>query len=822
MTLGESERVLPLLLEMRQSAAPEERYQASLMLALSDYAADPDQGKAAKRIDLKVGILEERTQAYKAAVRTFCEVSLNALDNLDATDDEQTQAYIALARFALTRLAQASDIAVPAVSVTLDELLESPSPAVRLFACAYDIESGRLKRTERVSREVLTGSLSDLSFQTQAAALIMQWVTQTQVVGNQLTILQKMLNNPQVLVRHEAAHALGISGDEIALNDLIAALDDEDSKVREWAAYGLGLMANPAALSSLAEHLVDKNEKEQVRVDTVSALGKLGDCAAIPHLVDALGDESHKIRAAAAYGLGWLGDRSVVLPLIEALNDENRDVRQNVVGALGRLQYTKAIQPLIKALTDENSGVRLRAAYALGQLGTFEAVPALITTLEDKNKQVQQYVAQALGKLGNLSAVRPLRKALESAKWGDFAVIQNIITALRQLGSSIDAQALTKALESEHWETQAVAAFILAYADETTAYEPCLLLLKHKDDRVRFATIYAIVRLGKEFSLQHLRTALTDKASAVRMTVMWGANYAFDLTTVEEIIVGLGDGDNSVRQYSVAALRNLMTSSTQSILITTLSDNDPAVRRQTAIALGRLGNSKAVPPLIHTLLRDPAAEVRQAATWALGKLGDRTCTPYLMRQFGGETAQALARMEFTEMIPLIVAAATVETDSDEATAYAFSLVHLNVEVALNVLDQYERQYQTSSWVPHLRGFALTKLGKTEAALVNFHAALNFAPDSALYQRSLAMFHIEQGDLAQAANYISQEVIHPLPSAYTLLAHAVILWLQGKRNLALEQFTEAQRWDRHVTDIEDLRFDFWGPKALATIEQMLAQ
>lgn len=824
LTLDENERAIPLLLEMRQSVTPEARYQASLMLALSEYAVDPDQEKAPKRIDLKASIVEERTQANKAAVRTFCEVSLNALDSLDVADDKRAQAYITLARFSLARLAQASDVAVPAVSVTLDELLKSPSPAVRLFACKYAIESGRLEWAERVARELLTGSLSDLSFQTQSAALKIQWATQTQVAGNQLTTLQKMLHNPQVLVRDWDAYALGVLGDETTLNDMITALDDEDSKVREWAAYGLGVMANPAALVPLAERVADKKEKEQVRVDAVGALWKLGDFAAVPHLVDALGDESHKIRAAAAYGLGWLGDKSVVLPLTEALNDENRDVRQEAVWALARLQDTEAIQPLIKALTDENNGVRWRAAYALGQVGGSEAVPSLITALEDKNKQVRQYAVQALGKLGDLSAIQPLRMAMRNAKWADPEVIQNIIVALKQLGSSIDTLALTEALESDHWETQAVAALVLAYADETTAYELCLPLLKHKKDWVRFTALYTVNRLCKEFAVQHFQAALTDEAPVVRRAAVWGLNNILDFTTVEDIIVGLGDEVGYVRQDNVGVLENFGLSNTQSTLIAMLSDNDPAVRRQTANALGRLGNSKAVSSLIQTFLRDPDVEVYQAAAQALGKLGDkRMCVQYLMRHLGGETAKALARMGFTEKIPRIVVAATHETDSDEATSYAFSLIHLDAEVALNVLDQYERQYRTESWVPRLRGFALAKLGKTEAALENFHAALKIEPDSTLHQRNLAMFYVEQGDQTQAANYISQTVIHPFPSRYTLLAHAVILWQQGEQDLALEQLAKAQRQDRYVTDIEDLRFgEFWGPKALATVEEMLAQ
>lgn len=422
--LNQNERVVPLLLRMSQSVDPEEQYYATLTLAKSDYETIPDKENVPERIDLKVSILEERTKAYKTAVQDFCDKSLSSLTSLDTANNEQFQAYIALIRFSLVRLAKVSDIAVREVAVTLEELLESSSVVVRLLACRCDMETGRLDRAVSISREILTESLADLSLQTQSAALSIQWATQLQVPGGQLEILKEALSNPHVLVRHEAARALGILGDETALNNLIAALNDEDEKVRKWAAYGLGLMSDPKALMPLVERLTDLSEKEQVRVEAIRALWKLGDFLATPYLVDALNDDSSKVRVAAACWLGWLGDTSAVPPLIEALKDENNTVRLNTVLALKRLLDGRAVQPLINALNDKDKNVRWRTADALGQLGDSKAVPALVAALQDRNITVRKNAIQALGKLGDSSAVQPLRKVIENARQIDIGIIR--------------------------------------------------------------------------------------------------------------------------------------------------------------------------------------------------------------------------------------------------------------------------------------------------------------------------------------------------------------------------------------------------------------
>ncbi len=64
-----------------------------------------------------------------------------------------------------------------------------------------------------------------------------------------------------------------------------------------------------------------------VRASVASALGHVGDSAAVPALVDVLLDEHERVRWEAAWSLGRIGDGRAVPDLIAALKDTSQDVR---------------------------------------------------------------------------------------------------------------------------------------------------------------------------------------------------------------------------------------------------------------------------------------------------------------------------------------------------------------------------------------------------------------------------------------------------------------------------------------------------------------
>jgi HEAT repeat protein len=265
-----------------------------------------------------------------------------------------------------------------------------------------------------------------------------------------------------------AAAALGAIGDATAVPGLLAALDDADAEVRRAAVEALGEIGDAAAVPGLLAALGDADEvREGLRLrrwgrsamrqpcraagsaarcvvvgacGNGGALGEIGDQAAVPGLLRALGDAEWEVRWAAAKALGWIGDAVAVPGLLAALRDANAYVRQAAAKALGQIGDAAAVPGLLAALRDADAGVRQAAAAALGEIGA-PAVPGLLAALGDADADVRRAAAKALR---NLLPTSPPHDRVQRHAWQKaLAAMQRVA---RQQG---DTDLLTAVLERQ-------------------------------------------------------------------------------------------------------------------------------------------------------------------------------------------------------------------------------------------------------------------------------------------------------------------------------------------------------------------------------------
>jgi HEAT repeat protein len=130
-----------------------------------------------------------------------------------------------------------------------------------------------------------------------------------------------LLKDKKEFVRREAAHALGKTRSRIAVSPLVESLrTDKEAGVRGAAAVALGFIGDRFASGALADVLAGKalgpkgkREKDEfVLRSAACSLGQLREAAAVPVLVEVLGDETSPadVRREAAHALGLIGDPS--------------------------------------------------------------------------------------------------------------------------------------------------------------------------------------------------------------------------------------------------------------------------------------------------------------------------------------------------------------------------------------------------------------------------------------------------------------------------------------------------------------------------------
>jgi HEAT repeat protein len=279
-----------------------------------------------------------------------------------------------------------------------------------------------------------------------------------------------------------------------------------------------------------------------------------------------------------------------------------------------------------------------------------------------------------------------------------------------------------------------------------------------------------------------------------------------------------------VRESATRALGQLRDPQATLPLLAALTDAHSNVRGSAAQALGQLGDPQAIPPLL-AALTDADSNVRGSAAQALGQLGDPQAIPPLLAALADPdnsvrlfASMTLAKLGSMAAVPLITALArrTYEYETEQIIS---ALVQLAPKEAVLLLDIYIHNLHGSAWSLRLRGHALVRLGDNEAALVNFRQAVD-QEESCENLLALAQLLLENGNPTEADTYTDQALKIAPKEAICLLSQAVIDWVRGDHTAAQKGLAEALRRDRQIANAKDLQFDhFWGPQALAALEQM---
>ena len=200
-----------------------------------------------------------------------------------------------------------------------------------------------------------------------------------------------------------------------ASSTLIQVLATTHPIIRARAADVLGIRKEKSAVPALLDVL--KGEFYTVRARAAIALGKIGDKQSIQPLLIALKDPEDDVRIAACLGLGFFKETSTFDEIANVLLDDLKiEVRQAAAKALGNTQHPAALPYLMEALGDPywwyerevGAGDLLQAIEKMGEA----AVDPLIEALKDKEGAVRKFAAILLGKIGDPRAIEPLGMAL--------------------------------------------------------------------------------------------------------------------------------------------------------------------------------------------------------------------------------------------------------------------------------------------------------------------------------------------------------------------------------------------------------------------------
>ena len=145
--------------------------------------------------------------------------------------------------------------------------------------------------------------------------------------------------------------------------------------------------------------------------------------AAVPALIDTMGDSHWWVRAVAAGALARMGAEAAeaVPGLTAALGDDHWWVRRNAAEALGTAGVYGGglVREMGRLLGDGDYRVRRNAALTLAKTGpeAGAAVPAILPLLGDENRYNRFYGGLALRRIGTARAGEALLDSLFESRW---------------------------------------------------------------------------------------------------------------------------------------------------------------------------------------------------------------------------------------------------------------------------------------------------------------------------------------------------------------------------------------------------------------------
>ena len=334
------------------------------------------------------------------------------------------------------------------------------------------------------------------------------------------------------------------------------------------------------------------------------------------------------------------------------------------------------LDELIPELIHEEDWRRMRATSAC-LAGGPTAVSVLVGALESGSPTLKMEVAGMLARIKDPEAGVPLVRCLRDE---DPSVQKAAVIALEQMAGILDvaaAGALVESLSELQDESQRQGVIRLLGVIPT-AIDPLTAMLKHPDETVRITSARILEHLLDPRSAEALLDAMGDPVLcelAVRTLKNLDAirdRIGHTMEALREV-----EGSSEREEARMATVIDLLAIGRPGveILIDYLEDDDWVVREAAADLLGKIGDVRAVEPLMKRLRMDKDTGVKELAVKSLGVIGDARPVDLLVeaipiRPLRTFAMEALAKVKDAAMLrPYADIFEKLRTDRDGLVSY---------------------------------------------------------------------------------------------------------------------------------------------------------
>lgn len=342
-------------------------------------------------------------------------------------------------------------------------------------------------------------------------------------------------------------------------------------------------------ISILESFASNKTYNDELRLECLLALGKIGDPQSLQVLINAFEEFYDYVEPITA--LGYFKSSTPVQKLLDRLQDPDALYKDEIVRVLGEIGDPMATKILTELLHDEDRMVRYYSARALYSMGGRDVVQALCGLLNDPDEWIVINVLDILSRMKDIDAIPALVGQFETAKDARLKAI--IISSLASFGSEGNLlKTFENALDSYDPRIQANAVEAIAQL-KIPGNEMKRKLKKfygHPNNRVRANLCIALAKWDTAQVIKELESMIESGDPPTRRSAAYVLAKIDNPKRAEYIHKLLGDSNQGVRKTALRAALTLEDAVGKKEIIPLLNDESEWVRREAVECALKINN----------------------------------------------------------------------------------------------------------------------------------------------------------------------------------------------------------------------------------------
>ena len=474
---------------------------------------------------------------------------------------------------------------------------------------------------------------------------------------------------------------------------------------------------DPEIVGSLMSLVLNDKTTSIARCNAALILGYKGDVRTITPLALALKSDNPELYKYSASALSHLLSKEEADPLDvnyainelkKGLSSDKEDIDKAAVIVLGELEKEEALEPLIDYLTGRDENMRSCARNLLVNFRNDKTTKLLVGILQDE-KESPEAKSGAIWLLGEFD------RELTNPYFVEDLLIKYLKDDKENKGirlSSIEAL-------GKMWSKKAVDPLIelLKLKDQAFSHFGIEALSRIRDPKAIPYIVKLLENTDPEFSISDIG----DSHEVARDAACVLANME-PSDVAEPLCNSLLNEDPVIKLYAFEALNNIDLPKAINIdpVISCLNHKKPQVRKEAIKLLGKIGDPKAVDPLIK-YLDDDAPEIRALTAEALGEI---------MQQPNKEAADCYTRNVVSNLTlsTITIGQSNAETIDEYKSSLIKNLTSKTITALVNILDTDHNQQVCS--------YAAFALSKIEDPYVAIHLVMSLLKNNDPEIRSL--------------------------------------------------------------------------------------